>query len=266
MKKRLLLVAVVLMVVALAGSAALALAPMGPPTPGLKKGEFRVGFDYAYSEMDIKGSWSDDVIAAEDYLGVKLPRKFKDTQSNIFAANLGYGLMDGWEAFARLGAANLKNDDWEFSGDYGFLYGFGTKVTWAKQENLDWGALFQINWLKSKETFTYTVDDEDVDVDFKVKAYEIQIALGPTWKASDALSIYGGPFLHFLSGDVDASVAGTSLSLADIKQDSVFGGYVGAQLNIKPNPTEVTNSCYLFGELQFTGAGWAFGTGIGYKF
>lgn len=258
-----------LVLLCLCGSAALALAPMGPPTAGLKAGEFRAGFDYAYSEMDIKASLSDDIIAlAEDY-GVELvdtSGTLKNMQSNTIAANLGYGLADNWEAFVRLGGANIENDDWDFSGDYGFFGGFGTKVTWAKQENLDWGALFQMNWLRSKDTYQGTYDEEDVDVHVKVKAYEIQIAMGPTWKASDALSIYGGPFLHFLSGDVDASAAGASLSLADLKQKSEFGGYIGAQLNIKPNPSEVSNGCYLFGEFQFTGDGWGIGTGIGFKF
>ncbi len=262
MKKRLLLVAVVLMVVALVGSSALALAPMGPPTAGLKTGEFRAGFDYAYSEMDIKYSWSDDVIQFFEDLGLAESGTVKDIQSNTIAANLGYGLTDDWEAFVRLGGANLKNDDLEFSGNTGFLFGVGTKVTWAKQDNLDWGAMFQIHWLNSEDS--WTIDDEKVTLE--VDAHEIQVALGPTWKASDALSIYGGPFLHFLNGDVDASAAGTSLSLADIKQDSIFGGYIGAQLDIKPKPSEVTNGCYLFVELQFTGGAWGIGTGIGYKF
>lgn len=262
MEKKKHLSGVVFMVVALAGSAALALAPMGPPTAGLKKGEFRVGFDYAFSEMDLKGSWSDAIIAlAEDY-GVELKKTVKDVQSNLFAANIGYGICDYWEIFTRLGAANIENDVWDFSGDYGFLYGFGTKVTWAKQDNLSWGAMFQIQWLNSEDS--WTIDDEKVTIE--VDAHEIQVALGPTWKASDALSIYGGPFLHFLNGDADVHVVGESFSLLDLKQKSEFGGYIGAQLDLKPGPTQITKGLYLFGEFQFTGDAWGFGTGFGYKF
>lgn len=222
MEKKLLLVAVILMVVTLAGSAALALAPMGPPTAGLKTGQFRVGVEYAYSDVDME-------LDGDELDGVT---------SNMIFANLGYGVMDDWEGFVRLGAANVDVED--FSGDYGFAWGLGTKVTFLKQENLNWGALFQINWLSS--------EDEDVEFDF----YDMQIAVGPTYKLSDTLSIYGGPFAHLIDGDV-------SDGNGDIEENSAFGGYVGAEAALAENTS-------LFGEVQFTGAGWAIGTGIGWKF
>ncbi|MCJ7729284.1 MAG: hypothetical protein MUO27_05340, partial [Sedimentisphaerales bacterium] len=157
MEKKMLLVAVVLMVVALAGSAALALAPMGPPTAGLKTGQFRVGVEYAHSDVDME-------LDGDELDGVT---------SNMIFGNLGYGIMDDWEGFVRLGVANVEVD--EFDGDYGFAWGLGTKVTFLKQENLNWGALFQMTWTNS--------EDEDVELD----AYDMQIAVGPTWKLSDTL-------------------------------------------------------------------------------
>jgi opacity protein-like surface antigen len=221
MEKKMLLVAVVLMVVALAGSAVLALAPMGPPTAGLKTGQFRVGVEYAHSDVDME-------LDGEKLDGVT---------SNMIFANLGYGIMDDWEAFVRLGVANADVED--FSGDYGFALGLGTKVTFLKQENLNWGALFQINWLNS---------EDDVELD----AYDMQIAVGPTWKLSDTLSIYGGPFVHLIDGEI-------SDDNGDLEEDSAFGGYVGAEAALADNTS-------LFGEVQFTGAGWAIGTGISWKF
>ena len=226
MEKKLLLVAVVLMVVALAGSAVLALAPMGPPTAGLKTGQFRVGVEYSYSDVDME-------LDGEELDGVS---------SNMIFGNLGYGIMDDWEVFVRLGVANVDIDDEDFSGDYGFAWGLGTKVTFLKQENLNWGALFQMTWTNS--------EDEDVKID----AYDMQIAVGPTWKLSDTLSIYGGPFVHLINGDVD--VPGDTY---DLEEDSAFGGYVGAEAALADNTS-------LFGEVQFTGAGWAIGTGVVWKF
>jgi hypothetical protein len=271
MEKKLLLVVVMLTVVALTTSSALALAPMGPPTAGLNKGEWRVGVDYAYSEMDLKATLSDDITELADDYGIDITDNsgtIKDVKVNTIAANIGYGLTDNWEAFVRLGGANAKweeEDIIDYSGS-GFLGGFGTKITWAKQGNLSWGTMAQVNWLNFKDTLTGTVDDEDYDVDIEIEAYEFQIAFGPTWKVSDALSFYGGPFLHFFNGDVEASADGESLSLGDLEQKSEFGGYVGAQLDIKPGPDQVSNGCFLFGEGQFTGDGWALGTGIGWKF
>jgi opacity protein-like surface antigen len=219
MEKKMLLVAVVLMVVALAGSSALALPPMGPPTAGLKTGQFRVGVEYSYSDVDMK---------LEGH-------KIDGVTSNMILSNLGYGIMDEWEAFVRLGVANVDVED--FSGDYGFAWGLGTKVTFLKQENLNWGALFQMTWTNS---------DDDVKFDF----YDMQIALGPTWKLNDTLSIYGGPFAHFINGDVDG---------ADLEEDSSFGGYVGVEAALADNTS-------LFGEFQFTGGAVAFATGVGWKF
>ncbi|MCJ7719823.1 outer membrane beta-barrel protein [Candidatus Bathyarchaeota archaeon] len=195
---------------------------MGPPTAGLKTGQFRVGVEYAYSDVDME-------LEGEELDGVT---------SNMIFGNLGYGIMDDWEAFVRLGVANVDVED--FSGDYGLAWGLETKVTFLKQENLNWGALFQMTWSNS--------EDEDVEFDF----YDMQIAVGPTWKLSETLSIYGGPFVHLIDGDV-------SDDNGDLEEDSAFGGYVGAEAALADNTS-------LFGEVQFTGAGWAIGTGVAWKF
>lgn len=251
MKKKMLFIAVVLIVMVLTGSTALALAPMGTPTAGLKQGQFRAGVDYSLSEVDLEASSSDG-----DYT-------IKDFQSNGIWANLGYGLADTWEVFVRLGAANgefdkVENDEGDsdvgFDGDYQFSYGFGTKCTfWQQQENLNWGALFQMNWLNTEDKILMGDDEDDGASEGKIEidTYEIQIAAGPNWKAADNLSIYGGPFLHFVDGTIDFEGGGSD----DVEQDSEFGGYFGALANL-------TESTSLFGEFQFTGAGWAFGTGI----
>ncbi len=246
MNKKLSLLAVVLVVVALTGSAAMALAPMGTPTAGLKQDQFRAGVDYSYSKMDIEGSGDDDYT-------------IKDFTSNGIWANLGYGIADSLEGFVRLGAANGDfdetddSDDIGYSGNYQFSWGFGTKLTfWQQQEKLDWGTLFQINFLNTEDdVITGEVEKSTV----KIKSYEIQVAVGPTWKASDNLSIYGGPFVHFLRGEVDFEGGDSD----DLKEKSEFGGYVGTQ-------ADLTESTLLFGEFQYTGDGWAFGTGVGWKF
>jgi opacity protein-like surface antigen len=302
MDKKLLLLVVAFTVVALAGSAALALAPMGPPTAGLKAGQSRVGVDYFYSTTNIKlkslkASWTGFDGGIIDALGLgylvgageipvdgeadlDIDGTVKDFKSNAIGANLGYGITDTWELFARLGAANGKFDEMEldnvsiedvgFSGDYRFAYGFGTKVTFVQQEELDWGFLFQVNWLKTEDSVTEegTVDDVDytASVETKISAWEIDIAVGPTWKLAEGISIYGGPFLQFISGDFDISAQATTSEegtvtfdvSGDIKQKSVFGGYVGVN-------TDLSNNATLFGELQFTGDAWAFGTGVGWK-
>jgi opacity protein-like surface antigen len=277
MNKKLLVLVVVFTLFALAGSSALALAPMGPPTAGLKTGQVRAGVEYSYSNVDLKVEDDEDTYT------------IKDIKVNMFTVNIGYGIMDEWEAFARFGAANAKKSNiWDeeddeytvdFSGDYKFAWGLGTKFTFLKQENIDWGVLFQIGWLNTEygdsgsevfeEMGTYAWDDT-----FKLSVYDMEIAVGPTWKAAEGLSIYGGPFFNLINGDLDEDWTETyddgetepeidsGTWSADVKQKAVFGGYVGAQFDLSENAS-------VFGELQFTGGtcgAWTFATGVGWKF
>jgi hypothetical protein len=226
-RKRMLLLVVVLMVAGLWSSAAWALRPMGPPMAGLEPSQMSVGFEFSWSEMDadIDGDTTDDI------------------ESLAYLANLGYGIADNWEAFIRLGIAGVDVDDEDFSGDDQFAYGFGTKLTFAEDDALTWGGLFQMDWTKS----------EDSGEDVEIEAYEIQIAVGPTYQM-EGMSLFGGPFLHFVDGDVD--VPGDTL---DMEQESEIGGYVGAQFDIAENASWNI-------EFQFTGDAQAICTGIVWRF
>ncbi len=202
MEKRMLLLVVVLMVAGLWSSAAWALRPMGPPMAGLEQSQMSVGFDFSWSKMNLE----EDGGTAEDL------------ESLAYLANLGYGISDNWEGFIRLGFAGISAED--FEGNNQFAYGFGTKVTFAESDPLTWGGLFQMDWTKS--------EDGDVEID----SYEIQVAAGPTYQM-EGMSLYVGPFLHFVGGDVGK--VGPLLETLDIKQESIFGGYIGAQFDIAEN-------------------------------
>jgi len=270
MEKKMLFLGVV--VVGVLCSAAFALAPMGPPIPTLKQGQWSAAGEYGYSKMDLQADakWSVTGPVAESG---KESTTIKDFKSSMFFANLGYGVSDNWEAFVRLGAADVKMEDW-FDGGYGFAWGFGTKVSFLKQDSITWGGLFQMTWfnpgddkMTDTETFAVGEGQENVTISGKgeVDWSEIQIAVGPTWQTGN-LCIYGGPFLHFLNGDYDEKLTGTltnpgdviSKATADIKQDSEFGGYVGAQCDLG---NWIQNASWN-ADLQFTGDAWAFATGV----
>jgi hypothetical protein len=291
MKTKLRMVGVALVMVLVSGAPVLALAPMGKPTAGLNQGQFRAGVDYSYSEMDLE-------LDADDPID---DGTIKDLESNMVFANLAYGVMSNWEAFIQLGVANaefdkVRYDDGEvasgigFNGDYGFAWGFGTKYTfWEQMENLHWGILFQMKWIDSEDTLRESeVEDlgegvweiEQFSADFEFDYYEMQIALGPTWEAMEGLCVYGGPFLHMVSGDLDARATGTTATYDnpdgtgtpltgptafsekesnDIEEESTFGGYVGAEL-------DVTEQMKVFAEVMFTGDAWGIGVGGGWLF
>ena len=56
--------------------------------------------------------------------------------------------------------------------------------------------------------------------------FDVQFALGPCWRRG-AFVLYGGPMLHFISGEVTIPGSGTF----DIEQESWFGGYIGTGLS-----------------------------------
>lgn len=162
MEKRILLLAVVLMVVAVYSSAALALAPMGPPMATLGEGQFGASVEYGYSDMDLeaKGDCEFEVhvdkVLIEEMSGTEETElDIKDLQSHWIFGDIGYGVTDNLEAFVRLGAANAEDemggddddgDGIKYSGGYGFAWGFGTKVTLFQDNNISWGGLFQMTW------------------------------------------------------------------------------------------------------------------------
>jgi len=276
MEKRRLVMGIVV-AVGVFSSAALALPPMGRPMATLKQGQWDAGAEYGYTDMDLQADFKwENIRPGVPPVSGKESTTLKDFKSNMFFGRLGYGVSDNWEAFLRLGAADVKMQD-GFDGGYGFAWGFGTKATFLKEDSVTWGGLFQVTWFnpgddKLTDTETFTVGEGQVDVPISGKGevdwWEIQIAVGPTWQTGN-LCIYGGPFLHFLNGDYDEKLTGTlttpgdviSKATADIEQDSEFGGYVGAQWDLG---TWIENASWS-AEFQFTGDAWAFGTGMTWR-
>lgn len=247
-------------------TSALAFDPMGPPTAGLRKGQFSAGAEYVFSEIDVEadGLTIDGLTFGDTTI--------KNITSNKVYANIGYGLTNEWDVFLRLGVADADIDK---SGnrsnlgsllgnsDFGFAVGGGAKFTFFESEKIKWGVLTQISWGEldfDRKSFSIMGVDGTISADIDI--IEIQIAIGPTYQLMENVSIYGGPFLHFLDGDADLSgtLNGTpGKGSTDIEQDSMVGGYVGTEINL-------TESVDFNIEFQGTGAGYALGMGLIYRF
>jgi hypothetical protein len=268
---------VMLFVVSCSSTFALGLSPMGTPTAGLKQGNLSTGIEYSYSKMDLKANGGR--LEIDGFAGsFKLPGfDIENFQTNkVYAKLVGASrVTDKWEAFVRMGVADNNFEDMDgfrYNGDIGFAIGFGTKVTfWEQTSNLKWGGLFQMDFSKSeidKLSGSGTVDGTSYSGTFtsEISFYEIQIAVGPTYKLMDRALIYGGPFFHLLDGDLDGKLAGTIDGLDgtakisyDIDEESYFGGYIGAQFDISENS-------FINIETQFTGDAWAIMGGLGFGF
>ena len=111
MKKDLLLLAVVV-VVGLSASAALALAPIGQPTAGLKQGQWSAGFDYSYSTQGLKTTTLEGTCAKVGDPIVPTSTKLKFTkglETQRYYGTIGYGIDDWWELNVSLGIADVKD-------------------------------------------------------------------------------------------------------------------------------------------------------------
>lgn len=225
----------------LQGSAA-ALDYMGPPVAVLKRGQFRTGFDLAMGEMDV------------EFEGEGAKDTLNDFEYRRYLWCLGYGLRDNWEGFVRLGAGDAETEG-GFDGDTRFAYGLGTKVTLAGDNMLNWGALLQVGWGKSENSYD---DLLGLSGDGEIDWYEIQAAAGGTYDMED-WRLYGGLFLHYVGGDLDVEDPFFGAFSFDLEQESVPGGYVGARFDLRKNVTLDT-------EFQVTSDAWALGLGLAYKF
>jgi len=194
---------IIITIVALSAGPLWALTYMGPPTSNVKEGDFILGFEYSDSKTDIE--WS----------GYGDRGTIKNVESDLYLGKVGLGIADGFEFFGRFGTSEIENAGSEFA------WGLGTKVTLGQKDNICWGALFQFMSLYAEDTQNiggYLLDG-DLDVQ------EFQFAVGPTYNINE-LSVYGGPFLHFIEGDADLNVVGSTYPY-DIEQESEFGGYIG---------------------------------------
>jgi hypothetical protein len=229
MEKKLLLGVVV--VVCLLGSVALALDPMGPPMAGSKKGQWSVGAEYSYSNMELR--------AINGKIGTTplVPVDIEDVEINKIYGTIGYGISDRWEAFLRLGLAegegegNYGSVKGEGDCDSALAIGCGTRATFYQASpNLTWGGLAQVSWTRPNGDLNIAGGSYSIDVEL----IEAQFALGPTYQVTDGVWIYGGPFIHFVDGELSCTSASLPFSY-DFEEQVNFGGYIGGQVNFTEN-------------------------------
>jgi hypothetical protein len=274
-------------IVTVSGSVVSALPPMGPPKALVGQDQWAVGVGFSHSRMDLEASGT----AREDPDGAGwLPASYaehriEDLTSNMVLGRLSYGAFDNVDVFACLGLSDAQDDMTEelatggvgnqYSGldcSHGFAWGFGARATFWQESDITWGGLVQVLWENPSDGDISLIptdgDPSRMTGDAELDLLEIQVAVGPTVQVND-FSVYGGPFLHFVSGDLDVSAAGaesidpTAINRVELSQDvdqeSEFGFFVGAQ-----GAADQETSWYV--EFQITGDAWGVGVGGVRKF
>lgn len=251
---------------------------MGPPRSLLQPEENSFGIELGYSEMDLD-SFGD---VTETVAGLSTPDfskyKIEKLKSIMPLVRFDTNIFENWDLFLRVGASDASGDLNEeqaggasghkfndFDGNLGFSWGVGTRTTFYQQDNTTWGAIFQADWINPGDSDITDKTDAGFSGSAEISYWEVQVAIGPTVEF-DNVRVYGGPFLHFVNGDLDISgtttstIPDTSTKVShDIKEKSQLGGFLGAQWNLGNNNTLVT-------EAQFTGDAWGIGIGTTWKF
>jgi hypothetical protein len=201
---------------------------------------------------------------------------------------ISYGAYETIDVFACVGLSDATDDmteDLAAGGDgnkytgmecgHGFAYGLGARATFWQEGDIVWGGLVQILWenpsegdidLTSSASAVNPPDASRLSGDAEIDLQEIQVAVGPTVQLQ-GFSVYGGPFLHFVTGDLDVEVTGKDSSLTDnrvklsqdIREECEFGFFAGGQ-------GEVDADTSWFVEFQITGDAWGIGIGGVRKF
>lgn len=265
----------IFLIVGLSGTTAVALDPMGPPSTDIEHGQFSIGAEFSHSDTDLEltnGVWTEYLDGVFYDWGDAVDLKIKDLEVNKGYLRLGYGISENCEAFFRMGGSSAEFGDsiWEDSEEFESRaepsLGFGVKATLFDGGNFKFGGLLQTNWagFDGKLNASHWAGSDFVEIDM----VEVQIAAGVTLMLSDNVSIYCGPFAHFIDGDLDDTFSAvdtgtggllTSKYKWDIEEDSTFGGYLGAKM-------ELSENCSLNMEFQHTSAADAFGMGIAWRF
>jgi hypothetical protein len=266
------LLSLALIIVGLSGSHAFALDLMGPPSAETEKGMLRGGVEYSFSKIDldlIEGKatvFRDKALLGSGPVDSITINNFK---VNTLYATIGYGILENYELFMRMGTANAKFGDslWEegedFDSNNNFAIGGGFKATFYK--GFDWkvGGVFQINRaeLDGEVKSSSWVIPQPQLVD--ISSTEIQIALGVTYLWSSRVSVYGGPFVHFISGDFDfkftriTNTIDTGKFSWEFNEGPTYGGYIGAQIKLLDN-SYVNIEYQQNSDAEFYGAGLMF--------
>ena len=80
----------------------------------------------------------------------------------------------------------------------------------------------------------------------------MQIAGGATYTLTERISVYGGPFLHFVSGRHSGDWDGDSKNSHNIEEEAILGGFIGAECTVLDN---------LVLQVEYMGTGDADGVG-----
>jgi len=240
---------------------------MGPPAAQLNKGKWSIGAEYTSGEMVFKAkglanlyrppSWDWPSIRATHVHWMRIDGF--DTRKTY--ATVGYGLTDSWDVITSLGTVKSNwshirqtvqggwryRDEHEESHDLGLS--LGLRKTLYTKGKLRLGALAKYSRLEMDDAWfhLYTrapITPRTLAISAELVLDEVQVAAGGTYDLNKNLSIYGGPFFHWLDGKLrnpyiplSPSWLGTYTAYGpyNLRRQQEFGAYIGGQMRPRKN-------------------------------
>ncbi len=268
----------VLLLIFSAGRFCSAMEMLGAPVAGQQMGSFDIGGGFTYSVVDLSienGKWKEYVDGVFDSQGRTIDFTIEDFKTSNGYSSISFGVTDYVEAFARMGGSkawfgdSIWEDSEEFDSDTELAFGVGLKVTFFEQENLKLGGLFNVDTvhydgqLNARHWAASGWAPDYVDI----RLAQFKLAVGADYMLMEGFSVYGGPYVHFIDGRMDdetymADSEGALVNTSyhwDIKEDSVFGGYIGAK-------AELAGIYFLAFEFQHTASADTAGLSLGLRF
>lgn len=285
MQRKIAWLAFALIVVGACSSVVSALPSMGPPRALVGQDQWGIGLGYSYSRMDLEafGKAREDPDGGGFAPTLYAKHRVEDFTSNVILGRLDYGVSETLDVFLYLGVTDAQDEMSEeraaggqgneysgLDGGFGLAWGLGTRATFWQDGDVTWGALLQVIFENPGDAdITLTPTDGDpsrLTGDAEIDLWEVQIATGPTVQL-EGVCVYGGPFLHFVRGDLDADISGTDSFSAlnrvelsqDVRQESEIGFYAGLQ-----GEADADTSWYA--EYRITGDAWGIGIGAVRRF
>ena len=280
---------VVFLIAAILVSIGFAGAPMGPPMATLEEGQWGMGAEYGYEQIDLEGcgifdrtlAIGEDVFADSTVESLEI----EDLETNMIFGHLAYGLTDDWDVFVRFGGADARDDatgttnvvdtsateDYslgEIDSDFGFAGGVGTRTTFYHAGPWRFGGLAQVTWFDPDDSEIQYTEPLAADPDLvhsgmaTLEYWQVQVSLAAIYQV-DTWSFWGGPFMQFVDGDFERSGTAVDAVLGDvgefsadteIEQVSWLGAHFGANWN-------AADQWDLWVEGQVTGDSWLVGVG-----
>ncbi len=231
--------------------------PLGPPRASLAPGQFSLGVEYSYAQLELRKrrpDYEDQVITP---LGI-------DNMHTTYLS-LSVGTMEWLECFVRIGGVTMAGDEqekasstrvmeWDYDYDTELIFGGGLRVTFATLGKVTLGAVASYSYANFDGA--YQMDGTKITThqlkyrDWGTVDAQMQqwcIGVGAVWQLRENLALYGGGLfqrvlLHQTIQMNDSSITEVddtpfSSSYRNDGAASQFGGYGGIEWTITQHVT-----------------------------